>query len=86
VPRHEQADEIILLPELLARTFAVDVLCCPTCGGRMKLLAMVTKPESVTRYLAKIGEPACVPARSPNRGPPHWKSTVLRRQAGGDWQ
>jgi hypothetical protein len=72
--------------ELLARTFAVDVLCCPTCGGRMKLLAMVTKPESVTRYLAMIGEPACVPARSPNRGPPYWKSTVLRRQVGGDWQ
>jgi hypothetical protein len=52
----------------------------------MKLLAMVTEPESVTRYLAKIGEPACVPARSPNRGPPYWKSTVLRRQAGGDGQ
>ena len=28
--------------ELLARTFAIDVLCCPTCGGGMKLLAMVT--------------------------------------------
>ena len=38
------------------------------------------------RYLAKIGEPPCVPARSPNRGPPYWKSTVLRRQAGSDGQ
>jgi hypothetical protein len=36
-------------PELLARTFAVDVRCCPTCGGRMKLLAMVTDPKSVAR-------------------------------------
>jgi hypothetical protein len=52
----------------------------------MKLLAMVTEPESVARYLAKIGEPPCVPARSPNRGPPYWKSTVLRRQAGSDGQ
>jgi hypothetical protein len=60
--------------ELLARTFAVDVLCCPTCGGRMKLLAMVTDPKSVTRYLAKIGEPTDVPSRSPNRGPPYWKA------------
>jgi hypothetical protein len=73
-------------PALLARTFAVDVLCCSTCGGRMKLLAMVTEPKSVTRYLAKIGEPSDVPARSPNRGPPYWKSTVLRRQAGSDGQ
>jgi hypothetical protein len=48
----------------------------------MKLLAMVTDPKSVTRYLAKIGEPTDVPARSPNRGPPYWKSRVLRRQAG----
>jgi hypothetical protein len=47
---------------------------------------MVTDPKSVARYLAKIGEPTDVPARSPNRGPPYWKSTVLRRQAGGDGQ
>jgi hypothetical protein len=24
-----------------------------------------------------------LPARSPDRGPPHWKSTILRRQALG---
>jgi hypothetical protein len=52
----------------------------------MKLLAMVTDSKSVARYLAKIGEPPCVPAPSPNRGPPYWKSMVLRRQAGGDGQ
>ena len=50
----------------------------------MKLLAMVTDPKSVVRYLAKTGEPTDVPAPSPNRGPPYWKSSVLRRQAGGD--
>ena len=32
--------------ELLARTFAVDVLACPTCQGRMKLLALVKGPAS----------------------------------------
>jgi hypothetical protein len=30
---------------------------CPTCGDRMKLLAMVPDRKSITRYLAKIGEP-----------------------------
>jgi hypothetical protein len=43
----------------------------------MKLLAMVTEPASVARYLAGIGEPADVPDRSPSRGPPYGKSAVL---------
>jgi hypothetical protein len=50
----------------------------------MKLLAMVTEPASFARYLVGIGEPVDVPARSPNRGPPYCKSTVLRRRAFGD--
>jgi hypothetical protein len=67
--------------ELLKRTFDVDVLQCPKCKGKMKLIAMVTDPKSVTRYLATIGELVEVPDRSPSRGPPYWKSTVLRRKA-----
>ncbi len=70
--------------ELLARTFAVDVFACPRCQGRMKLLAMVTDPASIARYLAAVGEATEVPRRSPSRGPPYWKSRVLRRQACGD--
>ena len=30
--------------ELLQRTFAVDVLTCPSCQGRMRLLAVVKNP------------------------------------------
>jgi hypothetical protein len=70
--------------ELLKRTFGVDVLECPNCTGRMKLIAMVTEPKSVERYLARIGELTHVPGRSPSRGPPYWKSVVLRRRALGD--
>ena len=70
--------------ELLARTFAVDVLACPKCHGRMRLLAMVEEPANVARFLAAMGEPTEVPRRSPGRGPPYWKSRVLRRQALGD--
>ena len=47
----------------------------------MKLLAMVTNEREVTRYLAHLGEPTNVPARASSRGPPYWKSTVLRRKA-----
>ena len=70
--------------ELLARTFAVDVFACPRCQGRMKLLAIVKDPTSIARYLPKAGEPTEAPHRSPKRGPPYWKSRVLRRLALGD--
>ncbi len=50
----------------------------------MRLLATVKEPASITRYLAAVGEPSEVPRRSPGRGPPYWKSRVLRRQVLGD--
>jgi hypothetical protein len=49
-----------------------------TRAGRLKLLAMVTEPRSVRRYLVRIGESTDLPPRSPSRGPPFWKSVVLR--------
>jgi hypothetical protein len=52
--------------ELLRRTLAIDVLECPTCKGRMKLIAMITEPKSVARFLAALGEPVDVPGRSPS--------------------
>ena len=47
----------------------------------MKLIAMLTEPASVSRFLSALGEPTDLPARSPSRGPPYWKSTLLRRKA-----
>ena len=70
--------------ELLARTFAVDVLACPKCHGRMRLLAMVEDPVRVARFLAAVGEATEVPRRSPGRGPLYWKSRVLRLKALGE--
>jgi uncharacterized protein YbaR (Trm112 family) len=70
--------------ELLARTFAVDLLACPKCQGRMRLLAMAEDPANVARFLAAVGEPTEVPRRSPGRGPPYAKSRLLRRQALGE--
>ncbi|WP_437574847.1 hypothetical protein [Sorangium sp. So ce887] len=63
---------------------ALDVLECTACKGRMKLVAMITEPSIIARFLTALGEPTDVPGRSPNRGPPYWKSTVLRRKALGD--
>jgi hypothetical protein len=69
--------------ELLARTFALDVHC-PNCQGRMTLLAVIKEPANIARYLAHVGGMTEVPRRSPDRGPPHWKSRVLRLQALGN--
>jgi hypothetical protein len=69
--RQEGAPSYRPWAELLARTCAVDVLACPKCHGQMRLLAMV-------------GEATDMPPRSPGRGPPYWKSRVLRRQALGE--
>ena len=70
--------------ELLMRTFGLDVLACPRCEGRMRLLAMVTEPRAIARFLRALGEPTDVPPRAPARGPPYWKSQVLRRSAGAE--
>ena len=62
--------------ELLERTFAVDVLVCPSCQGRMRLLAVVKNPASIARYLAAVGEltdgaqPGLVASTALQHGPP----------------
>ena len=56
----------------------------PSCQRRMRLLAVVKNPAGIARYLAAAGELTEVPSRAPGRGPPYWKSQVLRRQALGD--
>ena len=63
---------------------AVDVLACPTCQGRMKLLGLVKGPAGIARTPAAAGEATEVPRRSPGRGPPYWKSRVLRGQVLGE--
>jgi len=47
----------------------------------MKLLAVVTEAKSIQRMLRHLGEATEPPAREPARGPPYWKSRVLRRRA-----
>jgi hypothetical protein len=36
---------------LLARAFEVDVLACPRCGGRLRLLATIVDPAVIARVL-----------------------------------
>jgi len=56
--------------ELMMRTFSLDVLCCPRCSGRLRLVALMTEPREISRYLRALGESTYTPARRPARGPP----------------
>jgi hypothetical protein len=49
---------------LLRRSFSVDVLECPRCHGRLRMIAVVTEREPVRRILAHLG---CRPIRRPLR-------------------
>ena len=50
----------------------------------MKLLGLIKNPSILSRTLATAGEASEVPPRSPGRGPPYWKSRVLRLKVLGD--
>ncbi len=56
-------------PRLLRRTFEIDVLQCPTCGGRLRPLAVITDDAAVVRILRALDLPAEAPAPARARDP-----------------
>jgi hypothetical protein len=50
--------------ELLKRCFSIDVLRCPSCDGRMRLVALNTDPEQVRRFLRGTASPPTPPRGS----------------------
>ncbi|MGD0680383.1 MAG: hypothetical protein ABSC94_33840 [Polyangiaceae bacterium] len=54
---------------LLRRSFSVDVLECPTCHGRLRMIALVTEREPVRRILAHLGMPTEPPPVARARDP-----------------
>ena len=55
---------------LLARVCRIEIDKCPHCGGRMKIVATLTNPASVRRYLERTGQSAKIPEIAPARAPP----------------
>lgn len=56
--------------ELMRRTFGVDVLACPRCGGRLRLVALIEQASVIQRILQHLGLPTDVPEPRPARAPP----------------
>ncbi|MBI3782975.1 MAG: transposase [Deltaproteobacteria bacterium] len=67
--------------DLLQRTFSIDILECPECGGRLRFLATIETRAIVEKILRHLGLPVEAPAPAPARGagwlrgvdaPQHW--------------
>jgi len=52
----------------MQRAFGLDVLACPRCGGRLRLIATISDPPVVEQILAHLG-PALAP-QPPGPAPP----------------
>ena len=56
--------------DLMRRAFEVDVLACPRCGGRLRLVALLEAGAVTAQMLRHLGLPPEVPAARPARAPP----------------
>lgn len=52
---------------LMRHAFDLDVLACPRCGGRLRLVATVDDPQVIRGILASLMRPA----EEADRTPPH---------------
>jgi len=56
--------------ELLKRSFAIDIMVCGACGGKMRFVSHLEEPVVVTRILGHLGLPTEAPKLFPPRAPP----------------
>ncbi len=68
--------------DLMRRGFDLDVLACPRCGGRMRLLATIEDPQVIRQILAHLGlprgpRPQPTPAPSGSRHCPRCRPACL---------
>jgi hypothetical protein len=56
--------------ELMRRSFGLDVLACPRCGGRLRLIATILDPRVARRILNHLGLRADPVQTEPARAPP----------------
>ena len=56
--------------DLMRRVFELDVLSCPRCGGRLRLIAVLEASDTTARILRHLHLPTEVPPPAPARPPP----------------
>jgi hypothetical protein len=53
--------------QLLKRVFEVDVLICPRCGSKMRVLCAIHQPDAIQKILTCLGLPSRAPPIAPAR-------------------
>lgn len=56
--------------ELLKRVLEIDVLTCSHCGGKRKLIALITDGMVLRKILQHLGLPSTAPTLAPACSPP----------------
>ena len=51
--------------QLMARVFEFDVLACPRCGAKMRILAAIDAPDAIRKILSCLGLPTRAPPVAP---------------------
>jgi len=51
--------------QLMMRVFAIDVLKCGRCGGRLRIMAAIHPPDATTKILRCLGLPCRAPPVAP---------------------
>ena len=59
-----------LWAELMRRSLGLDVLACPRCGGRLRLIALIDDPAVIARVLTHLKVSPEIPEARPARAPP----------------
>ena len=56
--------------ELMMRVFAIDVLSCRHCNGRLRVISVIKKNAVIKKILNHLGLPSELPRTRPSRGSP----------------
>jgi hypothetical protein len=54
-----------LWAQLMVRVFELDILTCPRCGSRMRILCAIHPPSAIRKILACLGLPTRAPPLAP---------------------
>ena len=82
-----RADRRLSWPELMRRVFALDVLSCPRCAGRMRIMAAICGPEAKDAILQCLGlPPRAPPIAAPKADEPYEASQTPAHGFTSDYQ
>jgi hypothetical protein len=69
IPKRSKKPRNYSWAQLLKRVFEVDVLICPSCGSKMRLLCAIHPPDAIRKILTCLGLPSRAPPIAPSQ--PH---------------